>query len=108
MSDLRLIHSTFESKDDARDLANQLVENRLAACVNLGESVESVYVWDGSIQREDEIPFTAKTTTDRLDEALEFLRDHHPYDCPELLVTSVQETNDDYEQWAREQTRSSD
>lgn len=104
MSELRLIHSTFESRDSARHLAEELVENQLAACVNLGAPMDSVYVWEGSIQAEEEIPFTAKTTTKRLDQALEFLRDHHPYDCPELIVTPVEQAQDDYEDWARNQT----
>ncbi len=105
MSNLRLIHSTFESKENARSLAQELVKKHLAACVNLGDPIESVYVWEGSIQREDEIPFTAKTTMDRLPDTLNYLRDHHPYDCPELLVTQIEQAHDDYEIWAKEQTQ---
>jgi periplasmic divalent cation tolerance protein len=108
MSDLRLIHSTFESRENAKTLAEQIVENRLAACVNLGGFVESIYVWEGSPHREEEVPFTAKTTVDRLPDALDFLREHHPYDCPELLVTPVERASDDYENWAKEQTETID
>lgn len=107
MSDLRLVHSTVESRENAKTLANQLVENRLAACVHLGGPVDSVYVWEGSVCREEEVTFTAKTTDERLEETLDFLRDHHPYDCPELLVTNVDQADDEYEDWAKQQTRPS-
>lgn len=103
MSVLRLIHSTVSTDEDARALANELVENDLAACVSIGSKVRSVFRWEGTLETEEEVPLTIKTTASRIDGALEFLEDRHPYDCPELIVTAPETVNEDYENWAKNQ-----
>jgi len=103
MSEIRLIHSTFSSPRNATEIAEALVERNLAACVNIGRSMESHFVWDGESQTETEIPFLAKSTRARLDDTLEFLRREHPYDCPELLVTEVDHASEAYEDWVLQQ-----
>ena len=103
MSDLRLIHSSVSSEESARTLAGKLVENDLAACVSIGSKIRSVYRWEGTLEDEEELPLTVKTTTNRLEETMEFLEQNHPYDCPELIVTAPFATNENYENWAKTQ-----
>ncbi len=68
-------------RDTADDLAESLVERRLAACVNAVDC-ESVYRWDGEVHRDDEVILLAKTTDDRFDDLAAFVRENHPYDVP--------------------------
>ncbi len=104
-SDLKLILTTVADRDRSRQLARGLVENRLAACVNVGDPIESVYRWEGALREEEEIPLTVKTPSDRLEEAVRWIRENHPYDTPELLVLEVGQADGEYEAWAKEQTR---
>jgi periplasmic divalent cation tolerance protein len=65
----------------APDLAEALVEQRLAACVNRTQC-QSVYRWDGAVHDEGEVILLAKTTADAYDELVEFVTEHHPHDVP--------------------------
>lgn len=67
--------------DAARDLADLLVEERLAACVNAVDC-RSTYRWEGAVHREDEVVLLAKTTEDRYDALRERVVEAHPYDVP--------------------------
>lgn len=107
MSDIRFIHSTFENETNAETVGHELVEKNLVGCVNIGSSVTSIFPWEGSIQTETEIPFLAKTTVDQLDEVIAYLRDVHPYDCPEIIVTRTEKVESDYEDWLKQTTESS-
>ena len=67
--------------DDAGDIAEQLVEERLAACVNRFPCT-SVYRWDGEVHRDDEVVLLAKTTADAYDDLESRVEELHPYDVP--------------------------
>ena len=57
----RLIYITTKDKDEARTIGNVLLEKRLVACVNIFDGLESMYWWDGAIQRDQEVLLLAKT-----------------------------------------------
>lgn len=102
MSDLRLVHSTIDTREAALELARTIVDENLAGCVNVGgESVTSVYHWDGELQEEAELTLTLKTTRDRVEDLIKRLDDLHPYDCPEILVTKVENASESYETWVK-------
>jgi periplasmic divalent cation tolerance protein len=86
MSDVRLIVTTVDSAEAARALATGLVEDRLAACVNVVPGVQSVYRWQGAVESAGEWLLLIKTTPDGGDACLQALSERHPYDCPEGLV----------------------
>ena len=67
--------------DEADDLARTLVDERLAACVNLLDC-RSVYRWDGDVVEDDEVVLLAKTTDERYDDLAARVVDLHPYDVP--------------------------
>ena len=96
------VQTTLSSVSDARALAAVLVQNRLAFCAQIGAAVDSVYPWQGRIERQPEIPLTLKTTPAALPALKARLLQEHPYDVPELLVLPVIESHDDYLAWARE------
>ena len=85
----RIVLTTIGSETDALGLARTLIDERLAACVNVLPAMVSVYRWKGSVEQENEHQVVIKTSADRL-AALEIrLRQIHPYELPEFLVLDV-------------------
>ena len=83
----------------ARQLARGVLENRLAACVNLVPGVESHYWWEGKLCREGEILIVLKTMEARLAALEEFVLAAHPYDTPELVVLKIESGSQKYLEW---------
>ncbi|MEO7478555.1 MAG: divalent-cation tolerance protein CutA [Lysobacteraceae bacterium] len=85
-------------------LATALVEQRLAACVNILPGARSVYRWEGQIERALETLLLIKTTTDRFDSLKEHLVTAHPHAVPEVLALDVVAGLDRYLEWVRDAT----
>lgn len=83
------IQFTAGDRATADAIATTLLEQRLAACVQVLGPVISRYWWDGSIEMAEEWLCLAKTTATRRDEVVEAVRSAHPYDVPEVLVSPV-------------------
>jgi periplasmic divalent cation tolerance protein len=105
MMDIVLVLTTVAADDRADALARQLVDERLAACVNLHPVMVSFYRWKGSVERDIERQMIIKTTRDRLSALESRLRELHAYELPELIVLSVDTGSQDYLRWVVEQTR---
>lgn len=88
----------------AQQIASELVEQRLAACVNILPAVQSVYRWQGAIERASEIPLMIKTTRERYTELQQTLCRLHPYEVPELLVMPVDAGLPAYLGWIASET----
>lgn len=95
----RIVLSTAGSRDEADSIAESLVERGLAACVNLVPGLTSVYRWQGSIERADEVLLIIKTTAQRLPALEAALRTLHSYEVPELLVLAPEGGGDEYLAW---------
>ena len=91
--------------DQAEALAEKLVEERVAACVNLVTKLRSVYRWKGSVQRDDETLLIAKTTADRFEALKRTVLKHHPYDVPEVIALPIAQGHAPYLEWLAESTR---
>lgn len=89
----------------AKRIAHVLVEDGLAACVNLGAPSLSVYRWQGAIEGAEEIPLWIKTTWGRQRDVVQALATLHPYEVPEIIVVPVVGGLASYLDWIREQTR---
>ena len=89
----------------ARRVAERLVESRLAACVNILAPCESVYRWEGKIQRQTETPLLFKTTRARLDAATAAAREAHPYETPEVIALPIIGGLPEYLEWVRNETQ---
>ena len=94
-----VVLTTVGSGFDARTLAEQLVEERLAACVNIIPQLYSVYRWQGRVEQDEEQLLLIKTAADRLDALQEKLLRVHPYETPEFVVLPIEELRGPYAQW---------
>ena len=90
-----------EGKLDAIALGRTLVEEGLAACVNVLPPMESVYRWQGSVHQDAERQLVIKTRAERLDALYGRLRTLHPYEVPEFLVLPVSSGSPGYLEWVR-------
>lgn len=88
--------------DRADEIARRLVEERLAACVNL-TPIRSVYRWKGAIAEEAEVTLLIKVSVERVDALVARLRVLHPYELPEILVLDVdaERSLSEYVAWVR-------
>ena len=103
MTPLILILTTMPDDDRAASLARTLVEERLAACVNVHAPMTSTYHWQGQVEVEPERQVVIKTTRDRLSGLEARLRALHPYDLPEFVVIDAA-GGDAYARWVRDST----
>lgn len=86
-------------------LARTLVEQKLAACVNRLPAVNSVYRWQGSVERAVEVPLLIKSTRERLAEIQEVIRALHPYEVPEIVAIPVVAGLPAYLRWVVDETQ---
>ena len=96
-----IILTTFGESADAVAFARTLVDERLAACVNVLPPMLSVYRWKGTVEREREQQLVIKTTTERVARIEGLFRERHPYELPELIVLDAS-ASAPYLQWLRE------
>lgn len=95
------VQTTLDSVAAAGTLARKLVEEKLAACAQI-TAIRSTYRWEGAVEVAEEQLLTIKTATTQLVALETFVRDHHPYDEPELLVLPVEAASDGYARWVRQ------
>jgi periplasmic divalent cation tolerance protein len=100
-----IVLSTLPPDGKAAQLAAVLVDERLAACVNVLPAMTSVYRWAGAVETGSEHQVIIKTTKARVAALWERLRDLHPYDVPEFVVLPIVDGNDAYLKWIGESTR---
>jgi periplasmic divalent cation tolerance protein len=103
--DYVMVLTTLPVDADGPGFANSLVEERLAACVNLLAPMESVYRWEGNIEQETERQVVIKTSRDRVAALWERIRELHPYDVPEFLVLPIVDGNNAYLKWVADSTQ---
>lgn len=102
---LCLVYITAEDKDEARAIGRELVESRLAACVNIIDGVNSFYWWDGEIQDDDEAVLIAKTKEALVPELIEKVKSLHSYECPCIVSMPILDGNADFLQWIEDETK---
>lgn len=103
MSSLAGMHSvayvTVPDDAVAKRLARGLVENKLAACVNIIPQLTSIYEWEGKIQEEPELLLMIKTRTEKVDALTKYVKENHPYTVCEVISLPIQNGNSDYLKW---------
>jgi periplasmic divalent cation tolerance protein len=102
MTDQRLVLSTCGSLEEAQTVADALVERRLAACVNIVPQVQSVYRWQGEVERATEWLLLIKTTADACDRLSQALSQLHSYDLPECLILAIEGGSPAYLKWIQD------
>jgi periplasmic divalent cation tolerance protein len=99
---VRAAFVTAPDPQTAEAMARTLVEERMAACVNVIPGLISVYRWKGDVQRENEALMIVKTTQARAAELRDRIVQLHPYDVPEVVVLNVAAGHEAYLAWVRE------
>jgi periplasmic divalent cation tolerance protein len=99
MGDVVVVLTTVPTGSKGEEIGRTLVEERLAACVNVLAPMTSVYRWRGAVERESEQQMIIKTTRNRVPALQARLAALHPYELPEFLVLSVADSNSAYFEW---------
>jgi len=105
MTEIVVVLTTVAADDGAEVFARQLVEERLAACVNLHPPMVSFYRWEGQLTRDAERQIVIKTTRDRVPALEARLKALHTYDLPEFLVLPVEQGSEAYLVWVSGQVQ---
>lgn len=101
-----LVYTTCPATDMAESIGAALVDQGLAACVNIFPGMTSIYIWQGERHRDSEVVMIVKTMAARADAAMAAIRERHPYSNPALLVLAVDGGSADFVAWIAEQTAS--
>jgi periplasmic divalent cation tolerance protein len=99
-----LVLTNLPDAASARTLADALVAGRLAACVNILAPCRSVYRWQGQIETAEEVPVLIKTTTERYAALETAIRQHHPFELPEIVAVPITRGLPDYLAWVTNET----
>jgi len=99
MADKKLVISTAGSKEEASRIARTLVEERLAACVNIIGPIESVYRWQGKVENAAEFLILAKTVSAKSKMVIKRLQELHSYDLPEAIEIDMDGGSPEYLEW---------
>jgi len=99
MTDKIVILTTCETQDEARKLARALVEERVAACVNIVSQVESVYRWKGQVESAAEFLLVIKSSRDMFGQVCSVLERVHSYELPECIALPIVDGSERYLEW---------
>jgi periplasmic divalent cation tolerance protein len=103
MSDFIVVLVTAGSSDEGERLARELVEARLAACVNRVKGVQSVYRWQGKIESSEEELLIVKTRRNLFEQLQEKIRQLHSYSTPEIIALPILAGSESYLRWLEEE-----
>ena len=100
-----LVFTNLPDRASAERLADLLLEQRLAACVNILAPCRSVYRWKGAVQHDEEHPMLIKTSAERYGELERVLRQGHPYELPEIIAVPIEQGLPAYLDWVAAETK---
>ena len=99
------VYATFTHPGQAQDIGMALVEDRLAACVNILQPCRSIYRWEGVVQSATETPALFKTTLDKADALIARIKELHSYDIPAIVVWPIERLPVDFGDWVEGNVR---
>lgn len=102
MTNKRLVLTTTSSQEEARRIANALVERRLAACVNILPQIESIYRWKEKVEEAREFLLLIKTTESAVERLHDAIQELHSYEVPECIVLPIESGGEKYLNWINE------
>ncbi len=106
--DYAFILTTVSTEEEGHMIANELVKNKLAACVSIVPKVHSIYEWENAIQNETEVLLMIKTTKAREKDIYQTVQSLHSYEIPELITLPIDNGSDTYLHWLENSVRSQD
>ena len=101
---MSIVYSPFPNRETAEQVAKDIIEESLAACVNIWEGVLSLYPWEGEIKKDKEVFVWIKTTRHSVERVMAFLEKHHPYDLP-CIIHIPCDASRPYLKWLESQVR---
>jgi periplasmic divalent cation tolerance protein len=100
-----VVLSAVGAQPDAERIARALVEERVAACVNIVPGITSIYRWKGTVEQEAELLLVIKTTGERVEQLKARLLQLHPYELPEVVVIPIGGGHGAYLEWIAQQVQ---
>lgn len=101
----RVVLVTASNISEAEKIADSLLNNKQAACVNIFEKVRSRYWWEGKIEKTEESLMIIKTKHKNIDEMIKLIKKEHSYTVPEIIALPIMEGNSDYLKWIDTETK---
>ena len=101
-----VVFVTAGSVEEGQNIARTLVEERVAACVNIVSPIESVYRWQGKVQDDREVLLIVKTAAEMLENLSRRVKQLHSYEVPEIIAIPIIQGSETYLNWLRESTLS--
>ncbi len=105
MAEELIVLITVSSNDEAEKVGATLVEEHLAACVNIMPGIRSIFFWEGKVQDEQELILLCKSTQQLLDKLISRVKELHSYTVPEILALPIIGGSADYLSWVRDTTK---
>jgi periplasmic divalent cation tolerance protein len=105
MSEFTVVFCTISSKDEGKKIAKDLVQKKLAACVNIIEGLTSVYEWKNELCIENECLMIIKSRKDIFNELKKEIVSLHPYELPEIISIPVTDGLESYLNWINKNTK---
>jgi periplasmic divalent cation tolerance protein len=102
MTDKIIVFVTCENRQQAEQIAQAVVSEKLAACVNILPGIQSVYVWEGQLTSSEEVLCLMKTTQGRFTQLQDRIRALHSYQVPEIVAATIEQASRAYEDWVDE------
>ena len=100
-----IVLTTVPTFEEAGQLAEKIVDGKLAACVQILPRITSVYVWEGKLQKEPEHLLLIKTLPEKFDELSEFIKANHSYTVPEIVAIDAEKVSEAYREWLQQVIR---
>jgi periplasmic divalent cation tolerance protein len=100
-----VVFITTSSYEEARKIADTLVDRNKAACVNIVPNVNSLFRWKGKIEEAEESLMVVKTRAELFPDVVSLVKSIHSYEVPEIIALPIVEGNPDYLEWLKKETR---
>ena len=99
MTGIVSVYATFASAEEAGRIGRQMVEERLAACVNILGACSSIYRWQGKVEKAEEVAAIFKTTAGQAPLLIDRIGQHHSYEVPAAVVWPIADAAEEYRLW---------
>jgi len=97
-----LITTTTSTLEESKTIASILIENKIAACVNIIGPVRSLYSWKGNVEDDEEYKLFIKSFENNWQSLSSTIKKHHSYDVPEISMVYIENLNPDYLDWMKQ------